>query len=1040
MQISKLKKTNKVYFILSSVLFYFLLFTVHCSLFTVYALAREISSQRGCAICHIEWLTEFRRAEVTPLVEIPQTPIMIEGRQGVVSTERICFTCHDGYVNDSRFAFDKEKHRHPVYVKPSEKVKIPVTKEGKKVFPLNIKGEVYCGTCHSAHGRSWDDMGDPTKTLFLREPTENSAICLACHIEKAMGPAEGMHPFFKVGKIAKLPTEELKELGARVGTDAVQVICQSCHRMKGAPEKKLLIVRNDSSQLCGICHSDRYAENREEAARMGTHPVNVASDKIDINKKAEEIGGRTGTDGKIICQTCHKPHYAAKGRSILVKSNIESSLCKTCHEDKKTVDITKHNIGKMSPEEKNIREQTVSDKGTCSACHVPHSGKGPKMWARNLGDGKDLIERECLSCHSENSIAKKKTIGRYSHPVGRNIKKIGVSIDFPLFTEHGVPTNKKDDGNVVCATCHNVHQWDPADPAKEGAKDEEGGPSNSFLRKAAGKNSALCMECHKDKIYITDTDHDMMVTAKESKNIKSESPSESGICGTCHLPHNGNGPRMWARKDIGADADKVSGLCISCHSNNGIAKDKQVGKFTHPINVPITNIDIIPKRDGWLSKYLNILKASLSQTIKPLPLFDENGDRAQDGNMACPTCHDPHKWNPTKNEKGAGKNIEGDGKTSFLRIQMSPDSELCRNCHVDKRPVALSKHNLAVSAPDDKTPQDGRAAKESGVCNSCHMPHNALGWRLWARKLSGDSDMAVQLCTNCHSEKGPAKNKIIGKPSHPIAVNINKKIMPDNMLPLYANNGLRDKESGKIVCLTCHDPHQWDPDDINTENGAKKDVEGDATNSFLRLAAGDDPILCANCHQDKKYVLNTEHDMRVTASNAKNIKGEGVLQSGLCGQCHFVHNSQEPLLWAREFGPGQDTMEKLCRSCHSDGRAAGNKQPIKFSHPMDVVIVSPETRPTEKKKGGYFPLYTEDGKKSDAGYITCPTCHNPHKWSAAKQDYGPGKNTEGSAVNSFLRNKSESALCTECHGIDGLFRYKFFHGDTSRKPYPLSGQ
>ncbi|HBO84853.1 MAG TPA: hypothetical protein DD641_07770, partial [Deltaproteobacteria bacterium] len=863
---SNLKKTNNLFFIL---LLFFSLFTFHFSLLTSSSLARDIASQRECAVCHIEWLEELRRKDVTPLVEIPQTPVMIRGRQGVVSTERMCFTCHDGYVNDSRFAFDSEKHRHPVYVKPSDKIKIPATREGKQVFPLNLKGEIYCGTCHSAHGRSWDDMGDKTKTLFLREPTENSAICLACHIDRAMGPKEGMHPFFKTGKIAKLPTEELEELGARIGTtkEGAGVICQSCHRIKGAPEKKLLIIKNDNSELCGLCHADRYTHTREEAAQRSTHPVNILSDKIDISKKAVELGSKTGTNGKIICQTCHRPHYAEKGGKILVrKASSDSGFCKICHEDKKTVEITKHNIAVMSPENKNAKDIPARESGPCGACHFAHSGKGPKLWARETKEGNDPFERLCLSCHSKGSVAEKKTIlsGPYSHPVGVNIKKLGASTDLPLFDENGLLTGKKDEGNVLCNTCHNVHQWDPLDPNRASRKDEEGDGSTSFLRKPVQVFSDLCLECHKDKIKVRETKHDMAVMSKDLKDIRGENVLKgAGVCGGCHVPHNGKGPKMWAQ-EIKFGRSPIEGMCLSCHNEDGIAQKKPVGKNSHPIGEDVKKLGVA----------LNT----------KLPLFTAEGMRTGKGNeglVTCFTCHDPHQWNPQDLADKGGPGIEGDGKTSFLRAR-NEDSNLCGECHADRytrtREEAIKKGTHPVNITSQKVDIQGKVAEIGGmlgkdgaiICQSCHAVHNAVSKRLLVK--------------------------------------------------------------------------------ANTDNAS----------------------FCKICHEDKKTVEITKHNIAVMFPDDKNAKGIPAKESGPCGSCHFAHGGKGPKLWAREMKEGNDPFERLCLSCHSKGSVAEKKSILSgpYSHPVGVNI---------KKLGAStdLPLFDENGLltgKKDDGNVLCNTC------------------------------------------------------------------
>jgi hypothetical protein len=150
-----------------------------------------------------------------------------------------------------------------------------------------------------------------------------------------------------------------------------------------------------------------------------------------------------------------------------------------------------------------------------------------------------------------------------------------------------------------------------------------------------------------------------------------------------------------------------------------------------------------------------------------------------------------------------------------------------------------------------------------------------------------------------------------------------------------------------------------------------------------------------------------------------------------------VHNAvAKQGLWARTPGEGQDGVERLCRSCHAKGKVAAAKIPFKATHPANVNVIS--VIGSRREGGGYFPVFTPEGQRTNSGIISCPSCHNPHQWAPLKPEEGPGKNTEGSALNSFLRNVSDSSLCTNCHGLDALFRYKYFHGETSRKKYMLS--
>ena len=105
--------------------------------------AAELPSKRDCAICHVMWIDDFRTGKET-LIQWQPGNVLMKDTQGVVSSEDICYSCHDGYVLDSRSTVWKN-NQHKTFVKPSQQVTIPVG------LTLSNKGEVYCGTCHTPH-------------------------------------------------------------------------------------------------------------------------------------------------------------------------------------------------------------------------------------------------------------------------------------------------------------------------------------------------------------------------------------------------------------------------------------------------------------------------------------------------------------------------------------------------------------------------------------------------------------------------------------------------------------------------------------------------------------------------------------------------------------------------------------------------------------------------------------------------------------------------------------------------------------------------
>jgi hypothetical protein len=113
-----------------------------------------------------------------------------------------------------------------------------------------------------------------------------------------------------------------------------------------------------------------------------------------------------------------------------------------------------------------------------------------------------------------------------------------------------------------------------------------------------------------------------------------------------------------------------------------------------------------------------------------------------------------------------------------------------------------------------------------------------------------------------------------------------------------------------------------------------------------------------------------------------------------------------------------------------EGKSAEPKIPPFAKHPREQKITN-ITLDAECEH--YTPVFDKEGREALIGDISCPSCHNPHRWSSFSQEKGERKNLEGSAKSSFLRSPSYRNSCMECHGKEGLFRYRLFHPVDKRR-------
>jgi len=785
---------------------------------------RNPNSAKGCAICHYRWIDTF-------FVEGRGTDLVPYQSEKVAATPEMCISCHDGSIMDSRKRMLHGK-QHKTDVKPPADMQIPA------IFPLDGNGNVTCATCHTAHGV--ESGPGVTETIFLRMSNIDSAMCRACHTDKAGGPDAGNHSL----TAAKQPIPNVLKMNyAHEGSKKNQIICETCHTAHGSTSEGYLVKGAGDSGLCIACHTDKNIFD-PSGQRNPNHVINVVPQKASIPEVLKNQGAKLGYSGILTCQTCHTVHNnPIKQPQLLVLDNDNSNFCLACHTDKQRVLKTKHNLAISAKSEKNLEGKTALQAGVCSACHLPHQPA-----RRPFAEGKttDRTTGLCMSCHAQERIAGNKNLTGYRHPVNvslparadaipegrhRSIEHEARFPALPLFNDLGVTDPK---GKVTCTTCHDIHGG-PVVQETPVEGNQASNEKNTLLRMTSPE---ICRQCHAEKFAIENSRHDFKRVFPDGNERMRQKAPRTDLCQNCHRIHSSQPDGfIWKQRITTAGGDPVVDMCTVCHAKGGLASEMTIGKNSHPVNM------------------------SFSGRPRPrtLPLFSATGKTTPAGIMTCFTCHDPHRGFPIQSPGGGQTTVEVGPPNHFLRIQAAPASDLCVNCHADKADVRQSDHNLLRTAPGVKNAL-GLTPNESGICGACHIVHNSTEKiDLWAMTPGSGDNVMERMCNSCHSKNGAAATKVPAVSSHPDTLFVSVwQSAKDNKprFPFFDKRTGEISAVGNISCPSCHDVHHWAGSPVRI--GAPSNLKGDATTSFLRPHVAE--RVCKQCHgPDGLFVFKYFH-------------------------------------------------------------------------------------------------------------------------------------------------------------------------------------
>jgi predicted CXXCH cytochrome family protein len=568
-------------------------------------------SKRECATCHLDWVDAFDRPGAILLIDRPAKP--------QAAAEDTCRGCHDGSVGDSRRGVWLE-HGHRMNDRPTDRVKVPPH------MPLE-DGKMVCRTCHTAH--TVPTAGDLSKIVFLRAAKEGG-LCQQCHVDRAYGAEHTSHP------LAKLPFELPPELAAAHArtdiTDRTKMACQTCHTTHGARQDHLLVMGTSSGQLCIACH-EKLRPTEWKADTPREHPQTPPL-KTDAQKRAiADLGTRLGPGDTLTCFSCHKMHAARTGKYMLADTLEGSRLCLRCHEDRKAVLASAHDLRTNKPLEKNQLDQASDASGPCGACHSFH------RYARQPRPSRADPSGRCATCHPPTANVEPRA--QRARPDDKPLP-LAHPLELPASTQLP-PTAAKlplhtptpDNRSVTCRTCHDPHL----------------GRTANFLR---AQNDTLCTSCHSTQTMAGSGKHDFS-PRPELKNARGQTAADAGKCGFCHAVHAPAGPVMWVATT--QPPSTPDALCTQCHREGGLAGKMPRTRTAHPTG---------PK-----------VRPTTRATVA-LPLYNTNGSQSANGAVACASCHDAH--------------ADSSRSASMLRVS-GPASELCAKCHGENATMAGGPHD-----------------------------------------------------------------------------------------------------------------------------------------------------------------------------------------------------------------------------------------------------------------------------------------------------------------------------------------------------------
>jgi hypothetical protein len=502
----------------------------------------------------------------------------------------------------------------------------------------------------------------------------------------------------------------------------------------------------------------------------------------------------------------------------------------------------KRRVEQTKPRLVSIKDPHGKDCADCHARDAEGQAGGPLLC------GDDTIKL-CVECHPDSNI----------HPVGMP------PADSPERVKAiRLPMGKGPmQGKVVCLTCHDIHEKNPRRYLLRGDFSHE-----------EDRRQVLCSECHGQDLksrspHASDTRSCRFChTSPPKKGDEAGEMLKPGVQASCDFCHGAvdNGHYLAVNPFSDPDVADLLGksaipllegrfTCVSCHDPHAevgrrkLLRDEylRLASLSTKIFPHWKEVMCIACHDGEPEKGKPMLLAGgdfnrlcnrchgsskfTRREIHPVGIEPSSrvkipaGMPLQNGKLTCETCHDS-----SLQEKALHSRSAGDANANFLRGGFTTRDEFCFRCHLVEQFSKLNAHA--------QLDENGEVREE--ICLFCHASRPDIKILGLAQNFFSADD-PNEYCLGCHHQRAYLEAHPRGKGTHMVVPSsviqraIDTSVQRIGVeLPLF---------KGKIICATCHNPHQ--------EGVIQIDAAAKGSKSANKLRLNDGMMLCVGCHVNK---------------------------------------------------------------------------------------------------------------------------------------------------------------------------------------------